>query len=149
MSSRGGPASRRCAGKRADGSPCRGWAKRGVDPPLCGPHSGRAGPPVGNRNAYKHGCYARPTRDLTRIEEVVSDLADRQAQLTAYLEARLADGAEVKEVARLFALHGQNASRLGRLLRDQRALSGDSADGLLQAIGQALDEISTELGITL
>jgi hypothetical protein len=80
---------------------------------------------------------------------VVADLADRQALLTAYLEKRLSAGAEVEEIARLFALHGQNASRLGRLLRDQRALSGDSADGLLAAIGQALDELSTELGIEL
>jgi hypothetical protein len=50
---------------------------------------------------------------------------------------------------KLFSLHGQNASRLGRLLRDQRALSGQAADGLLDAIGKALDEISTELGVTL
>jgi hypothetical protein len=80
---------------------------------------------------------------------VVADLADRQGLLTSYLEKRLSAGAEVEEIARLFALHGQNASRLGRLLRDQRALSGDSADGLLAAIGQALDELSTELGIEL
>jgi hypothetical protein len=80
---------------------------------------------------------------------VVADLADRQGLLTSYLETRLSEGADVEEIARLFALHGQNASRLGRLLRDQRALSGDSADGLLAAIGQALDELSTELGIEL
>jgi hypothetical protein len=53
------------------------------------------------------------------------------------------------ELARLLALHGQNASRIGRLLRDQRALSGAAADGLLEAIAKALDEISTELGIKL
>ncbi len=52
-------------------------------------------------------------------------------------------------MARLLALHGQNASRIGRLLRDKRALSGASADGILGAIGQALDELSTELGVPL
>jgi hypothetical protein len=87
--------------------------------------------------------------DLTHIEAVVADLAERQAQLTEYLAALMDRGADVEEVARLFALHGQNASRLGRLLRDQRALSGESADDLLDAIGKALDEISEELGVEL
>ena len=49
----------------------------------------------------------------------------------------------------LFALHGLNASRLGRLLRDQRALSGEAADGIAGAIAQALDELSSELGAEL
>jgi hypothetical protein len=89
------------------------------------------------------------SRDLTSIDGVIADLAERQARLTAYLEQVLAEGGDIAEVAKVFALHGQNASRLGRLLRDQRALSGDSADGLLDAIGKALDEISTELGIKL
>lgn len=140
-----GAGSVRCSSVCADGSPCRAWAVRGSDPPLCAAHSGRVGAPPGNRNAQG----ARPDRDLSRIEDVVQDLAERQEALTAYLEARLAEGADVGEIARLFTLHGQNASRLGRLLRDQRALSGQSADGLLEAIGQALDELSTELGIKL
>jgi hypothetical protein len=93
--------------------------------------------------------YAAPERDLTTIEGVIGDLAERQARLTAYLEQVLAEGGDIAEVAKVFALHGQNASRLGRLLRDRRALSGDSADGLLDAIGKALDEISTELGVKL
>jgi hypothetical protein len=86
---------------------------------------------------------------LTTIDGVLADLAERQARLTDYLERVLTEGADIADLARLFALHGQNASRLGRLLRDQRALSGKSADGLLDAIGKALDEISTELGIKL
>jgi hypothetical protein len=88
-------------------------------------------------------------RDLTQIGEVVADLAERQRQLTDFLATQIDEGADITQIARLFALHGQNASRLGRLLRDQRALTGKSADGLLEAIGQALDEISTELGIKL
>lgn len=148
---------RHCGATKADGSPCRAWAMRGSDPPLCAVHAGRTGV------AEKHGFYSRrgkgsmgqeggepgSRRDLTHIEAVVADLAERQAQLTEYLAALMDRGADVEEVARLFALHGQNASRLGRLLRDQRALSGESADDLLDAIGKALDEISAELGIEL
>ncbi len=35
-------------------------------------------------------------------------------------------------------------SRLGRLLRDRRALSGDAADGISDAIAKALDELGSE-----
>ena len=90
-----------------------------------------------------------PARDLTTIEGIIGDLAERQAQLTAYLEELPAEGGDLGALAKIFALHGQNASRLGRLLRDKRALSGEAADGLLECIGKALDEISTELGIAL
>ena len=115
-----------------DGSPLRARrARRDESAPDYGPSGGQS------------------ERDLTTIEGVISDLAERQARLTAYLEQVLAEGGDIVEVAKVFALHGQNASRLGRLLRDRRALSGDSADGLLDAIGQALDEIGTELGMRL
>jgi hypothetical protein len=78
----------------------------------------------------------------------VRDCFDKQTRLSAYIEAH-ADELDVADLARLLALHGQNASRLGRLLRDKRALSGQSADGLLDALGKALDELGTELGIQL
>lgn len=55
----------------------------------------------------------------------------------------------VDELRHLLRIHGQNASRLGRLLRDQRALSGEAADGISGAVAQALDELSNELGVDL
>ncbi len=50
------------------------------------------------------------------------------------------------EVIRLFELYTQASSRLSRLLRDRRALSGEAADGIAGAIAQAMDELGTELG---
>ena len=143
MSSRAVSVSRKCSASNADGSACRAWAVSGSEPPRCAAHGGDAGQ-VGAPYAAPH-----PERDLTTIEGVIADLADRQARLTAYLEQVLAEGGDIAEVAKVFGLHGQNASRLGRLLRDKRALSGQAADGLLDAIGKALDEISTELGVRL
>ena len=83
------------------------------------------------------------------IEEVIGDLAGKQAQLLGYIDERLDQGADLQGLARIFALHGQNATRLGRLLRDKRALSGQASDGISAAIAQALDELSTELGVAL
>ena len=79
------------------------------------------------------------------IGDVVSDLQRKMERLSAVI-----DGCEDAEaLLKLMALHAQMASRLGRLERDKRALDGKAADGLLDAIGKALDEISTELGIKL
>ena len=93
---------------------------------------------------------AQPVKELQTIEDVIEDMLQRQSQLTTLIEEKaLAEPLNVSEMAKLLTLHGQNGSRIGRLLRDQRALSGASADGLLEAIGKALDELSTELGVEL
>jgi hypothetical protein len=89
------------------------------------------------------------------IAGVIADLAAKQQCLSAFIDdlLRLAaaspEAVPARDLTHLLALHGQNATRLGRLLRDKRALSGEAADGLSSAISQALDELSTEWGIEL
>ena len=132
--------SKRCQALTAKGKPCKAWAMQDSD--LCAAHSGRTA-----TNRQTHGFYARPDRPFETIDDVIAAALDKQARLSAILDNSAdLDGADL---AKLLAIHGQNASRLGRLLRDKRALSGESADGLLSALGTALDEIATELGITL
>ncbi len=139
MSSRGG--SRHCTAIKSDGQPCRAWATKGSDPPLCGAHLGKVGAPEGNQNARKHGAYARPVEEITCIDDAVKDLEHRLTGLTHYLD-------EVKAADSLpaLALYGQMVSRYGRLLRDSRALQGKSAESLLDLIATAVDELSTEMG---
>ena len=89
------------------------------------------------------------------IQDLVHDLVAKQQALSTLIDRLLAEEAGspgtllMQDLARLMALHSQNASRLGRLLRDKRALSGEAADGIAGAISQALDELSTEWGIDL
>jgi len=112
-------------------------AKRGAQP--------------GNKNARRHNFYGAPSRKIETIDDVIADMRERQQQISALIsQAMMNEGhTSTEDLVKLFAIHGQGASRLGRLLRDQRALSGQSADGLSAAIAAALDELSTELGITL
>jgi len=148
----------RCIATNKDGSPCRAWAVRGSDPPRCSSHGGRrasAGAPSGNQNARTHGFYADEQAPLPElgdipdsIAEVIHDLAVKQARLSKLINGKLASN-DIHVLARLLRLHAQTASRLGRLLRDQRALSGRAADGISAAIAQALDELSNELGTDL
>lgn len=126
---------------RRDGRPCRAWAVRGSDPPRCAAHGGRA------------AAQSEPEEIPDTIESVIHDLASKQKKLSKYIETYTEDetqiNLEVKDLARLFQIHGLNASRIGRLLRDQRALSGEATDGIAGAIAQALDELATELGTDL
>jgi hypothetical protein len=80
---------------------------------------------------------------------VIDMLYQRELQLDEIIEQLWECGVSVEEVSRLLRVHGQNAERLGRLLRDRRALSGKAADGISGAMAQALDELSTELGVDL
>jgi hypothetical protein len=83
-------------------------------------------------------------------EHVVSpDRREGEARDPSSVPTAGREGVPLRELAHLLALHSQNAARLGRLLRDQRALSGEAADGLSNAITQALDELATEWGIDL
>lgn len=119
---------RRCAYIRPDGSACRAWAVRGRD--RCAAHGG----------LREEG----PGPEL--IDALILALAEKQAEFLACLDA---DDLPSDKAIRLFSILSQNASRLGRLLRDRRAISGEAAEGITSAIAQALDELSTELGLEL
>jgi hypothetical protein len=85
------------------------------------------------------------------IATTIRDLAIKQLHLSRFIDRCMEqeDQPPLRDLIRLLALHGQNASRLGRLLRDQQALSDPAADELNQAINQALDELSAEWGVEL
>jgi hypothetical protein len=151
---------RRCTATCADGSPCKAWAVHGTSPPRCAAHGGtlaRIGAPPGNRNALKHGYYARtapggplqslPPEDWT-IETIILDLCTKQTRLSHYIDEHSADMSP-DELARFLRLHGMNASRLGRLLRDKHALLGHADDAMNEIIRQTLNELNKEWGTDL
>lgn len=136
-----------------DSSPCRAWAVQRTEPSHCAAHGGATWPvgaPPGNQKALEHGCHTAPgpSEDGT-IDAVVDVLYQRQLQLDDYMAKIWGSGVSIQELALLLRIHGQNASQLGRLLRDRRALSGHAADGISDAIAQALDELSSELEVHL
>lgn len=86
------------------------------------------------------------------IPELVEDLAGKQALLSEMIEERLAEtgaAGSPESLARLFSIHGQNAARLGRLLRDLQALSPESGDALSELIAEVLEALGREKGVEL
>ena len=152
--------STKCTATTKKGAPCTCWAVRGSDPPRCfahhrGPHNQDGAfhephdLPVGEYtpNASPIGPGAPPEN----IDDVFADLAQTQASLSARIKNLLAapsTAANCRELGRLFNAHSQNASCLDRLLRHRHAIVGDTtAIGIAAAIGRALDELTTEMGI--
>ena len=140
--------SARCSATTTAGTACKAWAVRGTNPPLCSAHGGGSRPvgaPTGNRNAWKHGYYSQDP-DAINIGNAIAGLTDKMNRMDGMIERAQVEG---EELIHVFELYTQACSRLGRLLRDRRALSGEAADGISGAIAQALDELSTELGVDL
>lgn len=157
------PTNSRCTQTTRSGKPCRAWAVRGSDPPACAAHAGRtkgAGAPPHNINRRQHGFYSPvlvpdELADLVQFADDLS-LADEIALARVILrrvvgKLTVTDPAvlDIEDLSKLAALSLAGTRTVARLLRDQRALSGDAADGFAGAIAQALDELSTEIGIQL
>lgn len=147
-------AGRKCGFVLESGQRCPNNAMLDSDPARCAPHreddGPRVGAPAGNKNRLTHGMYSASEKPLQSIDDVLLDALDKQTRLSTYIEKKLADDKVTPEsMATLFSLHGQNASRLGRLYRDQKVLETGGIDELLDVVGQALDEFSDEVGVLL
>jgi len=124
---------------------CRAWAMRGEE--LCYAH------------LRKRGLYRRffTEEEVQEIEEVASsslqDPAGNQLTLEDVIEVlkvligRVVDREE--DPGKALPLVARGVRSLVSALKAKRALSGEAADGLAAAFAQALDELSTELGIEL
>lgn len=152
----------RCTATTTSGAPCKAWAVHGTDPPLCSTHAGRtlgAGAPYGNQNAVRHRFYchyfnnqelADMVANLDNVDDIDDEIAIVRVMLGRLLP-KLESPAELPtpELAALVPLVLNSTGRIAHLLRDRRALSGKAGDSLLEALGVALDELSTEWGTDL
>ncbi len=140
----------KCTAKKKDKTPCKAWAVRDSDPPLCGAHGGgaaRPGAPAGNKNAETHGAYSSaPGSDLSeRIVELDRKVARVSAHIDEHFDVLVADG----ELKGLLDVYGRLVSRLGRLARDRQVVTGEGADVLDADLDRALGIVSQILGIDL
>lgn len=74
-----------CGARTRAGSPCRrpaGWGTAHPGEGRCKLHGGNAGPPVGNKNARRHGLYETVIRDrLSSEEQAVFDSVPAEVDL--------------------------------------------------------------------
>ena len=93
---------------------------------------------------WKHGAYEGQTKEFTTIDDLIDDLMEKQARLSALLDRVM----DVREAMMLVSLHSQNAARLGKLMLNKKALQKDAEDPFQQALNEVLDELEEELGLS-
>jgi hypothetical protein len=103
--------------------------------------------PEGESLSAIEGCVPSALEGWS-IETVIIDLSLSQAFLSRYIRAHRED-LTVEQLGGMLRIQGQNASRLGRLLRDRRALIGETDGRFEEALNRALDQLSAELGVDL
>jgi hypothetical protein len=154
---------RKCTHTTASGRPCRAWAMRGSDPPVCATHAGRtvgAGAPPGNQNRREHGFYSASLSadELARLDELGANLSLQHEIACARVLLRrltlyLADNPDLapEERNRVYDLGLAAIRTIARLMRDQRTLADadESDDRINENLSQALDALSKEWGIEL
>lgn len=127
--------------KRCAKPGCRAWAMRGEE--LCYAH------------LRKRGLYRRffTEEEVQEIEEVASSneltLDDVIEVLKVLIFRILKREKKNHDLSKTIPLMEKAVRSLIAALKAKRALSGEAADGLAAAFAQALDELSTELGIEL
>lgn len=65
------------------------------------------------------------------------------------LSAMLDQAEDVDSFMKIFAVYGRCTTYLASLLRTKQSLPGSSADDLMSALSQAIDEVGKELRVDL
>jgi hypothetical protein len=130
----------------------------GTEPPLCWAHSRYGCSETHNGESRAPGVYDRQLSqqelaDMQALAEnhsLNSELVLNRIFLRRLLIA-IQEGEEVDfaQLTKLAPIIFRGTQAIARLLREERALNGKAADGMHDAIGQALDELSKELGVEL
>jgi hypothetical protein len=83
-----------------------------------------------------------PANHLAQLDHLIQQVFKYQTHLATLMD----ETDDLKKFTRLFAVYSRSAVHLSRLLRDRQALA-PACDDFMTIMGQALDEISAELGI--
>jgi len=155
-----------CTATTRAGRPCKAWAQRNSEPPLCRVHRDRPTgvekePPLPNSkqeepHSETETFYGRRfSSDELRAQvglaldrSLSGEVAITRVAIRRIL-TQLEEELGPEEYARLASLLFNGARTIAQLLRAQRALSGEAAEGISGAMAQALDELATMKGVDL
>jgi hypothetical protein len=145
------------------------WARRDSQPPLCTSHfkhfesdSGKAGqlilplieerlPTDPNRNFYDRLFTPEEVTDM--VSRVVShslngEVAAARVALRRIME-QLEEELSPAEYARLAGLIFAGTNAIARLLQAQQSLSNQVAEGIVEAMREAMNELGRNMGVEL
>lgn len=155
------PNKRPCQALSKSGQPCKSYAIPGHD--YCRSHVPFQPPPnptgaaPGNQNARRHGAYSEfiTEADLVALASGADSTLEDEIAFTRAVVRRLADrmindpDLTPEDHRNISDALFRGTGRVAQLLKTNRSLSGQAADGLAGALSRALDELGAELGIEL
>ena len=148
---------RRCSGQRADGRPCRGWALRESDPPLCYVHTKYGTGEAEEESKSAKQSFYSPTYTLEEIADMVGlamdDTLDDELAATRVAVRRvmqqLQEELSADEYAHMAGIIFRGTNTVARLLRINKALSKEMDAQFAAGIGEALDYLGGDFGLDL
>lgn len=164
----------RCTATTRKGTQCKNSAATGTNPPRCSipshqlnesaPRRKRAGAPKGNKNAEKHGAYSRATlrtgsrsapapspaggTTIENIADAITDLQRKRERLSQHIDTHQ-DDLEPLEYAKILDLLGRLDSRIARLYKQLRELTGEGANQMEDDMDAVLKVLSIAFDIDL
>lgn len=145
---------RKCSATTRRGAPCRRWATRASDPPLCPAHGGRQA---------EDETEVLPGSDLPAFPPEERDgrlqlgglNLDEEIALARLCLLRVAEALEgngrltPEQRIRLASLIFRGTSTVARLLRDRQAVVDEAGDNLSAAVTQVVNTAASELEVEL
>ncbi|HET6444437.1 MAG TPA: hypothetical protein VFI27_07630 [candidate division Zixibacteria bacterium] len=148
---------RRCSGRRADGKPCRGYALRSSDPPLCYAHARIAQSQNEEESSSPGAGFYSRCYTLEEIADMVAlalddsledELAATRIAVRRVMQ-QLHEELSVDEYAHMAGIIFRGTNTVARLLRINKALSKENDSEIATGIGEALDLIGPEYDLEL
>ena len=140
--------SRKCSANRQDGKPCKAWATRGSQPPLCAVHAKRSkieteeqSPELGK--SFYHRTYnIEEVADLLHlaIDHSLDDEVAAARVAVRRVMTQLKEELSPAEYARLATVIFTGTNTIGRLLRTSHELADKRAQEIMEAIKKVLDD---------
>jgi len=157
---------RKCSATKTDGRPCQAWAMRESEPPLCAQHfepslpaetsivtsketSTEPSPDAPNKANLDFYSRSFSIEELTAlinlalVSSLNGEVAASRIAIRRILQ-QLEEELSAAEYAQLAGLIFTGANTIARLLRAQRSLSGEAAEGIIGSLAKGLDEMSIE-----
>ncbi len=140
--------SQKCSANRQDGKPCKAWATRGSQPPLCAAHAKmsksekEAQSPGRKKSFYQRTYTIEEVADLIHlaIDHSLDDEVAAARVAVRRVMTQLKEELSPAEYARLATVIFTGTSTIGRLFRTSHELADKRSRELIKAIVTVLDE---------
>lgn len=140
--------SRKCSANRRDNKPCKAWATKGSDPPMCAVHARLADIETKEHHPKKRKSFYHRTYTIEEVADLIhlaiDHSLDDEVAAARVAVRRVMTQLKVElspaEYARLATVIFTGTNTVGRLLRTGHELADKRTQEIMDAIARVLKE---------